>query len=143
MTFHFGWISKLTNILMEMHGHFISGSADIYFVIWNEISFCQNDCFKCTCVLNVISNMTELIHFALGKLFAWKFHAGLKFHFAQNDQYDIHTGLSFILPHFIWTKVKSWLNTEVRFSTIIKSHTSLSSFRLSCECILQEKTKRF
>ena len=71
-----------------------------------KFHFCQNDCFKCTCVLNVISNMTELIHFALGKLFAWKFHAGLKFHFGQNDQYDIHTGLSFILPHFIWTKVK-------------------------------------
>ena len=29
--------------------------------------------------------------------------------------------------------IKSWLNTEVRFSTEMKSHTGLSSFRLSCE----------
>ena len=51
----------------------------------------------------------------------WKPRAGLKFHFGQNDRYKIHTGLSFILPQFMWTQVKSWLNTEVRFSTEMKS----------------------
>ena len=39
--------------------------------------------------------------------------------------------LSFILTQFMWTEAKSWLNTKVRFSTEIKSHTGLSSFRLS------------
>ena len=34
----------------------------------------------------------------------------------------------------MWTKVKSWLNTEVKFSTEMKSHTGLSPFHLSCEC---------
>ena len=57
----------------------------------------------------------------------------MKFYFCQNDRYEIHTALSFISPQFMWTQVKSWLNTEVRFSTEIKSHTGLSSFRLSCE----------
>ena len=33
----------------------------------------------------------------------------------------------------MWTQVKSWLNTEVRFSTGMKYHNGLSSFRLSCE----------
>ena len=40
----------------------------------------------------------------------------------ENDRYEIHTILSFILPQFMWTQVKSWLNTEVRFSTEVKSH---------------------
>ena len=34
-------------------------------------------------------------------LFTWKFHAALTFHVGQNDKYEIHTGLSFILPQFI------------------------------------------
>ena len=34
---------------------------------------------------------------------------------------------------FIWTQVKSWLNTDVKFSTEMKSCTGLSSPRLSCE----------
>ena len=68
-------------------------------------------------------------------LFTWKSHAGLKFHFGQNDRYGIHTILTSISPQFMWTQVKSWLNIEVRFSTEMKSHTSLSSFRLSFERI--------
>ena len=58
-------------------------------------------------------------------MFTWKPHASLRFHFGQNDRYRIHT----VSPQFMWTQVKIWL----RFSTEIKSHTSLSSFRLSCE----------
>ena len=69
-------------------------------------------------------------------MFTWKSHAGLKFHFSQNDRYEIHTVLSFISPQFMWTQVKSWLNTKVRFSTEMKSHTGLSSFSLSCEWTL-------
>ena len=34
----------------------------------------------------------------------------------------------------MWTQVKSRLNTEVKFSTEMKSHTGLSPFHLSCEC---------
>ena len=70
-------------------------------------------------------------------MFAWKSHPGLKFYFGQNDRYEIHTVLSFISPQFMWTQVKSWLNTEVRFSTKMKSHTGLSSFRFSCERTLR------
>ena len=65
-------------------------------------------------------------------MFTWKSHAGLKFHFGQNERYEIHTVLSFISPQFKWTQVKSWLNTEVRFWTQMKSHTGLRSFCLSC-----------
>ena len=64
-------------------------------------------------------------------LFTWKSHARLKFNFGQNDLYEIHTALSFISPQFMWTKIKNWLNTEVRFPTKMKSHTGLSSFCLS------------
>ena len=66
-------------------------------------------------------------------MFLWKSHAGLKFHFGQNDRYEIHTVLRFISPQFMRTQIKNWVNTEVRFSTEIKSHAGLSSFRLSCE----------
>ena len=73
-------------------------------------------------------------------MFTWKSHAGLKFHFGQNERCEIICGLwwnpyrfDFISPQFMWTQVKSWLNTEVRFSTGMKSHNGLSSFRLSCE----------
>ena len=38
---------------------------------------------------------------------------------------------------FIWTQVKSWLNTDVKFSTEMKSCTGLSSPRLSCERTLR------
>ena len=73
-------------------------------------------------------------------LFTWKSHASLKFHFGQNDRYEIYIGLSFIiLTQFIWTQVKSWRNTEVRFSIKMKSLTALSS----CERILKDKAKRF
>ena len=66
-------------------------------------------------------------------MFAWKSHPGLKFYFGQNDRYEIHT----VLPQFMRTQVKSWPNTEVRFSTKMKSHTGLSSFRPSCERTLR------
>ena len=85
---------------------------------------------------------------AIFVLTAWKLETGmhikrniqrvcaydsLKFHFGQNDRYEIHAGSIFISPQFTWTQVKSLLNTEVRFSTEMKSHTGVNSFRLSCE----------
>ena len=66
-------------------------------------------------------------------MLTWKCHTGLKFHFSQNDRYEIHTTLHYISPQFMWTQVESWLNTKVRFSTEMKSHTGLSLFRLLCE----------
>ena len=139
MMFHFGCISKRPDILMDMRRHFILGSVHILSPKM-KLHFCQNDSngitpamsFKCTCTLNTISNEPALIHFASGKS-----HAGLKFHFGQNDQYEIHTGLSFIPSKFMWTQVKNWLNTRVRFSTEMKSHAGLRSFRLSCERTLK------
>ena len=109
--------------------------------------FCQNDrneitlamSFKRTCALIAISNESALIHFALGNFFTWKSNAGLKLHFGENDRYEIHTGLHLISPQFMRTQLKKWLSTEVRFSTEIKSYTSLSSFRLSCEGTLNIK----
>ena len=65
-------------------------------------------------------------HFQL-IMFTWKSH------FGQNDRYEIHTAFRYISPQFMWTQVESWLNTEVRFSTEMQSHTGLSSFRLLCE----------
>ena len=91
-----------------------------YFITRNETSFLSK------------WHESALIHFVSCKMFTWKSHAGLKFNFGQNDQYEIHTVLSFISPQFMWTQVKSWLNTEVRFSTEMKSHTGLNSVRLSC-----------
>ena len=44
-----------------------------------------------------------------------------------------HPYRSFNSPQFMWTQVKRWLNTKVRFSTEMKSHTGLSLFHLSCE----------
>ena len=76
-------------------------------------------------------------------MFTWKSHARLKFHFGQNDWYEIHTVLSFISPQFMWTQLKSWLNTKVRFSTEIKSHIGVSSFRLSCERTLMRNDRFF
>ena len=77
--------------------------------------------------LNAIFNESVLIHFKLGKFYSnenlmpvWKFD--------QNDRHETHTSLSFISPQFMRTQLKSWLNTEVKFSTKTKSHTGLSSF---------------
>ena len=71
-------------------------------------------------------------------MFTWKCHASLKFHFGQNERYEIHTILSLFSLQFIGTQVKSWLNTEVRFSTEMKSHTALSWFYLSCKRTLKK-----
>ena len=104
-----------------------------YLIIRNEILFLlkwpqwNNTCndFQAYMRINAISNEFSL--------FTWKSHADWKFHFDQSDRYEIHTGLSFIFPQFMWTQIKGWLNTEVRFSTDMKSHTGLSSYRFSCE----------
>ena len=76
-------------------------------------------------------------------MFTWKYHASLKIHFDQNDQYEIQTVLSFILPQFMWTQVKSWLNMRVRFLTKMKSHTGLNSIRFSCKRTNKVKKQNF
>ena len=131
MKFHFGCISKRPDILMDMCRHFISASVYMIFyqLKWNFISVKMIDMsFKHTCTLNATSNESALIHFVSGKLCS---HENLMP--VWNDWYEIHTDLSFMSPQFMWTPLKSWLNTEVRFSTEMKSRTGLTSFRLSCE----------
>ena len=105
---------------------------------WNFISVKVTDMkpipalsFKGICALIATSNESALIHFVSGKLCS---HENLMT--VRNDRYEIHTVLGFISPQFLWTQVKSWLNTEVRFSTETKSHTGWSSFHLSFERIL-------
>ena len=75
--FHFGCISKRSNILMDMGSHFILGSVYIifYHLKWNFISIKMTDMksiaaiiFKRTCALNTTSNESAFIHFASGKL---------------------------------------------------------------------------
>ena len=152
MMFQFCCIWKGPIILMEMFRQFISGRAYIIFYQRKWIFFCQNDhnetttvmSFKRTCAWNGIFDESALIHFVSGVFFfTSRSRTGLKFPFDQNYRYEIHIGLSFISPQFIWSQAKSWLNIEMRLSNQIKSHTGLSSFRLSCERTLKEKTKRF
>ena len=106
-----------------------------------KFHFCQNDRheihtrIKFQTHMRIKRNIQRVCaySFRFGQImFTWKSHAGLKFHFCQNERYEIHTVLSFISPQFKWTQVKSWLNTEVRFWTEMKSHTGLRSFRPSC-----------
>ena len=77
MKFHFGWISKRSDILMEMHRHFYWGIVYMifYHAKWNFISVKVTDMksipalsFKRTCALNETSNGYALIHFVPGKL---------------------------------------------------------------------------
>ena len=113
-----------------------------YFITRNEISFLSKWpiwntlSFNRTCASNAISNDSALIHFFSGKLCSHE-NLMLVWSFILVKMTDMKSiPLSFISPQFMWTQVKSWLNTEVRFSTKIKSHTGLSSFRLSCESTL-------
>ena len=107
MKFHFCCISKRPHILMSMCRHFISGSVYMIFYHpkWNFISVkmtymksipAKN--FKRTCALDTISTESALIHFVLGKFCSHEISCRLKFHFGQNDRYEIHTILSFISP---------------------------------------------
>ena len=142
MTFHLSCISKQPNILMDMWRHFISGSVYMIFYHskWNFISVKMTASvmsFKCTCNLSAISNKSALNHFTSSKFFSnenlmpvWNF-------ISVKMIIGIQTGLTFTSPKFMWTQVKSWLNTKLRFSTKMKSHTSLSWFYISCEHTLQ------
>ena len=87
MMFHFGWISKRANILMEMLRHFISGS--VYMIFYHpkwKFFFCQNDCneitptmsFKRTRALNAISNKPPLVHYVLGNFFNMNIPCGFE-----------------------------------------------------------------
>ena len=115
-----------------------------YHLKWNFIFIKMTDMisiptlsFKLTCAL--ITTPTSLCLFTS----FWVNHVHMKISyrfeifFQSKDRYEIHTVLSFILPQFIWAQVKSWLKTEVRFSTEMKSHTGLSSFHFSCEHTLK------
>ena len=137
MKFHFGCISKQPDILMDMCKHFISGFVYMisYHPKWSFISVKMTTLksipalsFKLTCTLNAKSNESVLIQFLSGKLCS---HENLMsvWNFISVKMTD----MKHILPQFMRTHVKSWLNTEVRFSTEMKSHIGLSSFRLSCE----------
>ena len=119
MKFHFGCISKRPNILMSMCRHFISGS--VYMIFYhpkkNFISVKMTDMkstpamsFKRTYALSTISIESVLIHFTSAKFCS---HENLMPVWNFIDRYEIHTVLSFILPLFMWTQVKSWQNTEV------------------------------
>ena len=75
--FHFGYISKRPDTLMDIYRHFISGSVYMiyYHPKWNFISVKMIDVksiyilsFKRTCTLNATSNYSALIHFVSGKL---------------------------------------------------------------------------
>ena len=77
MKFHFRCISKRPDILMDMPGHFISGSVYMIFYHpkWNFISVKMTDMksitalsFKRACALNATSNESALIHSVSGKL---------------------------------------------------------------------------
>ena len=124
---------------------FISGGAYIFYhPKWNFISVKMTDMksipalsFKCTCALNATSKSLRLfISFRVNYVhmkISCRFEISFWSKWTIWNPYKIHTALSFISPQFMWTKVKSWLHTEVRFSTEMKSHTGLSYFRLSCE----------
>ena len=140
MPFHFGCISKRPNSVMDMCSHFILGSVSMIFYHpkWNFISVKMTRMksipaltFKRICTLNATSNESALIHFFWVNYVHMKISCRFEISFRSNWRYEIHTVLSFISPQFMWTQVKSWLNTEVRFSTEMKSQTSLSPFRLS------------
>ena len=76
MQFHFGYISKRPDNLMDMCRHFISGSVYVIFYHpkWNFVSVKMTDVksipalsFKRTCALNTTSNESAPIHFVSGK----------------------------------------------------------------------------
>ena len=97
---------------------------------WNFISVKMTDMkfittmsSKHTCALDAISYESALIRLVSGKFCShenlmpvWNF-ISVKMTYMKS-------------PRFMWTQIKSWSNTEVRFSTKIKSNTDLSSFRL-------------
>ena len=89
MKFHFGYISKRSNILMNMYRHLISVSVYMiyYHPKWNFISVKMTNMksilalgFKRTLALNATSNESALIHSVSGKscshenlMSAWNF----------------------------------------------------------------------
>ena len=92
--------------------------------------------FRPTCALNAIFNKPALIRFVSSKPCS---HENLMpvwnlISVKMTDMKPIPFWISFRLNSF---GHKSWLNTEVRFSTEIKSHTGLSSFCLPCERTLR------
>ena len=144
MKFHFGCISKRPDILMDMCRHFISVSVYMIFYQQNEICVSKWPIWNpylhwviCTWALNPTSNKSALIHFVPlcsheNVMPVWNFIL-----VKMNDMKSIPF-LSLFSLQFIGTQVKSWLNTEVRFSTEMKSHTALSWFYLSCKRTLKK-----
>ena len=146
MKFHFDCISKRPDILMDMCRHYISGSVCMrfYHPKWNLISVKMTDMksipalsFKHTCALNAISNESALIHFVSDKFCSHENFMRV-WNFISVKMIDMNPyRFEFHFASILWAQVRSWLNTEVRFSTKMKSHTGLSSFRFSCECSLR------
>ena len=77
VTFHFGYISKLPDILIDMGMHFILGSVYMIFYHpkWNFISVKMTDMksiparsFKRICALSAISNESALISFQVNSV---------------------------------------------------------------------------
>ena len=128
---------------------FISAAFQNDLIFWwtcvGKFHFCQNDRNEFQTHMLIKSNIQRAYAYSfrfacslrLSILFTGKSHANLKFHSGLNDGYEIHTGLSFISSQFMCTRVKSWLNTEKKFSIEVKSHTGLNSFCLSCERTLK------
>ena len=75
MKFHFGCISKRPIILMDMFRHFILGSVYMIFYHpkWNFISV-------------KVTHMKSIPALSFKRTCALKSHAGLTFHFGQNDR---------------------------------------------------------
>ena len=121
MKFHFGCLSKQPDILMDMRRWFIFGG--VYQPKWNFISVKMTDMksilamsFKCTCALNAISNKFALINFASGKFCSHE-NSMVVWNFIwpkMTDTKSITVWVSFRLTQFMWTKVKSWLNSKMR-----------------------------
>ena len=108
-----------------------------------KFHFCQNDLYEIHTRIEFQTHMrikrkhpTSLRLFLSSRVNYVHMKTSCRFEISFRSKWpiQIHTVLSFILLQFMWTQVKSWLNTKVRFSTEIKSHTGLSSFHFLCEC---------
>ena len=145
MKFHFSCISKRPEIFMDMCRHSFSGSVYIIFYHpkWNFISVKMTDTkfipalsFKCTFALTQHPTGLHLfIPFQINYV-----HMKISCHFKIlfRSKWPIWNPYRFEF-HFdsVPVNTSKELTEHLRFSTEIKSHTGLSSFRLSCERTLK------
>ena len=141
MKFHFGSISKRPDILMDMCRHFISGSVYMIFYQpkWNFISVKLSDMksipplsFKRTCALK--EHAASLCLFISFRVNYVHMKITCRFKISFWSKWLIWNPYHLEFPFTsIHVNTRSWLNTEVRFSTKMKSYTGLSSLHLSYE----------